>query len=95
MELVRGRVVRSLAGRDKGIFLAVLEHTDGYVLVADGGLRKTGSPKKKKERHVAGTHTVLPEASLQNDKQLQKALEEAGFGRLGGREDREGGQLFG
>lgn len=51
--LVRGDVVLSLSGRDKGRTLAVVEVVDeDYVLVADGDLRKIEKPKKKKVRHI-------------------------------------------
>ncbi len=53
-EYVRGLVVRSRAGHDKGDFLAVLQVEDGWALVGDG----KGRPL---ERHAqsgrAGYHT--------------------------------------
>ena len=47
-EYVRGLVVRSRAGRDKGDFLAVLQAEDGWALVGDG----KGRPLETVERCV-------------------------------------------
>lgn len=53
MELLKGRFVRSLSGRDKGMILVVVGVTDeGYLLLADGKTRKLETPKKKKQKHV-------------------------------------------
>lgn len=74
MELVRGTVVRSAAGRDKGGFFAVLE-TDGvYAVLCDGKHRPLERPKKKKLKHLAATNTVLPEQSMETNREIRKAL---------------------
>ena len=53
MELLTGRYVRSLSGRDKGMILVVVGVTDeGYLLLADGKTRRLETPKKKKQKHV-------------------------------------------
>ncbi len=45
--------MRSRAGRDKGmLFLVVGISEDGFLLLADGKLRRTELPKKKKLKHV-------------------------------------------
>ncbi|MGI6109270.1 MAG: hypothetical protein ACOYB8_05450 [Eubacteriaceae bacterium] len=55
--LVPGQIVRSTAGRDKGLFLVVMDIADDrHVLVCDGRLRKTTNPKKKKIMHLAKTN---------------------------------------
>ena len=47
------RIVRSLAGRDKGRLFLVVGVTDkGELLLADGKMRKGETPKKKKEKHT-------------------------------------------
>ena len=49
----RMRIVRSLAGRDKGrLFLVVGVTEKGELLLADGKMRKVETPKKKKEKHT-------------------------------------------
>ena len=50
MELVRGDVVRSVAGHDKGSLMLVYETSGDSVLVVDGRLRKLEKPKKKNRR---------------------------------------------
>ena len=49
-----GRLVISSAGRDKGCICAVVGIPDeeGFVLIADGKLRKVEKPKKKKLMHI-------------------------------------------
>ena len=51
--MMKSRFVLSLAGRGKGRVYAVTEVIDGgYVLIADGGQRGQGKPKRKKIRHL-------------------------------------------
>ena len=69
MELKRGQVVRSKAGRDQGSFMAVL---------ADGKGRPLERPKRKNIRHISPTLTVLPEEALATNRKLRAALREAG-----------------
>lgn len=47
-----GRLVISVAGRDKGLVLCAVKADKDYVYLADGKLRKLESPKKKKYKHV-------------------------------------------
>lgn len=47
-----GTVVKSVCGRDRKRVFIVLGEEDGYLLVANGGLRSTDSPKRKNLRHV-------------------------------------------
>ena len=49
-----GQLVVSLAGRDKGCICAVVGEPDeeGFVLIADGKVRKVEKPKKKKLKHL-------------------------------------------
>ena len=56
--LTRGCVILSLAGRDKGRLMAVLQiDTDGTLWVADGKERPLARPKRKT---VSYTHLTLP-----------------------------------
>ena len=54
MDDLLGHLVVSLAGRDKGCVCAVVGKADdeGYVLIADGRIRKIETPKKKKLKHL-------------------------------------------
>ncbi len=52
MNISKSDIVVSLAGRDKGRLLFVLD-TDGlYATVADGKVRKLENPKRKKLKHL-------------------------------------------
>ena len=50
MNLKRGQVVWSKAGRDQGSFLAVLECRPPWAVLADGGRRPLERPKRKRDR---------------------------------------------
>ena len=50
MGLTRGQIVRSKAGRDKGLYLVVLAQAGDRVLVADGRRRLLSAPKAKNPR---------------------------------------------
>ena len=49
-----GQLFISLAGRDKDLICTVVGIPDdeGYVLIADGKVRKVENPKKKKLKHL-------------------------------------------
>lgn len=47
-----GTVVQSTAGRDRKRVFIVLGEAQGRLLVTNGSLRKTDSPKLKNPRHV-------------------------------------------
>ena len=58
--LEKGRVARSMAGRDEGRLLVVLEEVDDdFVFTADGDLRTLERPKKKRRKHLKGTPTMM------------------------------------
>ena len=73
MEFVRGMVVISRAGRDKGYPLAVLGSENGRIIVADGGERPLSRPKKKNPLHLAATKKTV-EVDNVSDKALRRAL---------------------
>mgnify|MGYP005769130573 FL=1 len=74
MEVQRGQVVRSLAGHDKGGFLAVVQVAPPFAFVCDGKRRPLERPKRKKLFHLAPTATVLPEEALRANRQIRSAL---------------------
>ena len=74
MYFVKGRLVRSKAGRDSGRTLAVLAVDGQMLLLADGKLRTLARPKRKKRRHVAPTATVLENALMESDQLLSGAI---------------------
>ena len=72
--LERGMVVRSLAGRDKGSLLAVMQTEKSCVFVCDGKERPTDRPKSKNFRHVESIGFSLSEEELATNRALKKAL---------------------
>ena len=71
-----GHLVVSLAGRDKDIVCAVvgISDDDGYVLIADGKIRKVENPKKKKLKHIK---PIEPEIIVPRDKLTNRFIREA------------------
>jgi len=53
---MRGSVVFSKAGRDKGKAMVVLEANGEYLALADGKIRTIAKPKTKKAKHVQPTN---------------------------------------
>ena len=54
-----GSVVLSTQGRDKGMYFVVTQVGRDVVYLADGGMRKLNSPKKKNVKHVSDSGVVL------------------------------------
>ena len=74
MELTKGSVVISKAGRDKGYFLTVMNITEEGVFVCDGKERPVERPKKKNPLHLANTNYVLTEEETATNRSLKRAL---------------------
>ena len=73
---VVGSIVKSAAGRDKSRFFVVLALEDGgFAYIADGRLRKTEKPKKKKLIHLRPTNTVLEPEAWRSNLQLRHSLD--------------------
>lgn len=70
----KGRVVRSLAGRDQNRLLAVMGEVDGLYLLCDGKERPLSRPKRKNPRHLLPTADHLTEAQMSTNRALRKAL---------------------
>ena len=78
MEIERGSLVYSIAGRDKGTLFLVLKRDGEFVYLADGNTRKVENPKKKKLKHVNKTNTLL-ELEFENisNSDVRKSLSKA------------------
>ena len=63
MDITVGMLVYSKAGRDKQNMFLVLEVENGYAYVADGDLRKSEKPKKKKLIHLQKTNYIFDNVS--------------------------------
>ncbi len=75
MEIERGSLVYSIAGRDKGSLFLVLKRDGDFVYLADGDLRKVENPKKKKLKHINKTNTLM-DADFENisNSDIRKSL---------------------
>ena len=58
-EIGIGSVVLSTQGRDKGMYFVVVAVGEGTVYLADGGMRKLASPKKKNVKHISHSGVAL------------------------------------
>lgn len=68
------RVVISLAGRDKGYWMVILEILGDYAIVVDGKERPISRPKRKRLIHIKETGYTLPDDMFTGDRKLRKAL---------------------
>ncbi len=59
MDICKGMLVYSKAGRDKGKLFVVLSIENDFVYLSDGDTRHVNNPKKKKIKHINRTNTVL------------------------------------
>ena len=71
---VRGQVVISKAGRDKGYLMAVSDYDGTNVYVCDGKERRIKTPKKKNPCHIEITGLTIGEERMRSDSALRKAL---------------------
>ena len=69
-----GRIVCSKAGRDKGYFMVIVKSENGFLYVCDGKERPLENPKRKNEKHLCFTSTVLESDSYKTNKALKRAL---------------------
>ena len=70
----RGRVVVSLAGRDRGQLMAVLDTGTDGIRVADGRRRRVEIPKRKNPRHVAPTEERVSDTAMATNRELRRVL---------------------
>ena len=74
MDFVKGRLVRSKAGRDKTRTFAVVAAEGNMLWLADGRKRTLAAPKRKKVGHVAPTATVVAPELLKSDQLLSEGI---------------------
>ena len=80
----QGRVVRSIAGHDKGEFFVVAKDEGNFVLLCNGKERKLESPKKKNKKHIALTSLIMSDTEMQTDCRLRRNLNKIGASAKGG-----------
>lgn len=77
MDELKGRIVRSLSGRDKGRLMVIVGvDDDGRWLLSDGKMRRLEAPKKKKEKHaelIGGIERISAEGMLSN-RRIRRSL---------------------
>lgn len=73
---MKGKIVCSRAGRDKGNFMVVIGEEKEFVFVCDGKERPLDKPKRKNRKHLAVTRGILKEEQYLSNKSLRKALAE-------------------
>ena len=78
MDITKGSLVYSRAGRDKGSLFIVIDKEGDWVYLADGNLRRVEKPKKKRLKHINKTNKSA-EIDFENisDSMLRKALAKA------------------
>lgn len=74
MQFVKGNIVQSKAGHDKGMYCVVVSIEGKFAYICDGKRRKLKNPKKKKLLHLAPTNMLLEESMMQTDKQIRRSL---------------------
>ncbi|MGN0538002.1 MAG: hypothetical protein ACI4M3_08510 [Acutalibacteraceae bacterium] len=74
MQFVKGKIVQSKAGHDKGMYCVVVSVEGNFAYICDGKRRKLENPKKKKLIHLAPTGILLEESMMQTDKQIRRSL---------------------
>lgn len=68
MDIVIGMLVKSIAGRDKGLCFVAAGIHDGRVLIADGRKHKLESPKSKSIKHISPVGEKINTDGLTNKK---------------------------
>ncbi len=86
MNVVKGSIVRSTAGRDRNTYYVAVEVSDRWIMLCDGRYRKLGAPKRKNPRHISPTAKVLRLEGM-TDKQLRKQLAAFPTQNAGGNHD--------
>lgn len=73
-DAMKGAVVVSGAGRDKGEYLAVVAADAERLFVCNGRDRPLTRPKAKNPAHLTMTGQTLPPEALRGNRALKKAL---------------------
>ena len=71
---MKGRIVCSTKGRDKGYFMVCVGEDGGLLLVCDGKERPLERPKRKSKKHLCFTDSHLAESEYKTNKSLRKSL---------------------
>jgi ribosomal protein L14E/L6E/L27E len=72
--MVRGQIVISTAGHDKGEMLVIAGFDKNRVLVCNGRSRKLEKPKLKNPKHLKETEILLSEDSIATNRKIRKTI---------------------
>ena len=75
MDIRKGTIVYSKAGRDKGDFQVVMCCHGGYVEVCDGKYRPLERLKRKSLKHVKVINSMISDENMLTNKSIRKALQ--------------------
>lgn len=73
MKVVKGSVVKALAGRDQDRCFVAVAAEDRCVFIADGKERPLSKPKRKNIKHISPTGTVIDMTDM-TDKKLRRLI---------------------
>ena len=73
MKVVKGSVVKALAGRDQDRLFVAVAVEDRCVFIADGKERKLEKPKRKNIKHISPTGKAVDMTDM-TDKKLRKLV---------------------
>ena len=74
MNIIRGTVVRSVSGHDRGRWYIVVSTDGRFALIADGKSRTINNPKRKNHIHLAPTVTVMSDTEMNSDESIRVFL---------------------
>lgn len=72
MDIVKGRIVKAKAGRDKDSFFVVVDIYKNTAYICDGKTRKLEKPKRKNVLHLAPTAEMANE--FKTNRQIRETL---------------------
>lgn len=74
MDIVKGQIVRSAAGHDKGGFFVVIKTDGEYAFICDGKHRPLERQKRKKLKHLSKTSLIVDISSLTTNREIRRVL---------------------
>lgn len=72
MDIVKGRIVKAKAGRDKDKFFVVVDVYKNTAYICDGKIRRIEKPKRKNILHLAPTGEMADE--FNNNRTIREIL---------------------
>lgn len=74
---MKGDLVYSRRGRDKGFLMVVIREDKDFVYVVDGKKRRLENPKRKNPRHLTFLSDSINEEKMKTNRSVRRALFEA------------------